>query len=113
MKHVRDILLFALLAIALIEGFTIHRVEAQSAKAGTLWGQGPLSTCDVSVAAGPAGLCVGSDGVAINPGNGGAWVKLPFTFAGSATITINGTQKTLPAAFTISAGPTTATVAAN
>jgi hypothetical protein len=41
----------------------------------TMWGVGPSSTCAPSVAGGPAGLCIATDGVFTNAGNGAPWIK--------------------------------------
>jgi hypothetical protein len=79
---------YKVLIAALIVAVTVLTMQlvvahAQSAKAGTFWGQGPSSTCDVSVSGGPAGLCVATDGIFTNAGNGALWVK--FGGAGGVT----------------------------
>ena len=122
MKQAQNVLFaFCLLAlVGMVHEWTVH---AQGQTAMTMSGGAAHSTC-LTPAAGSYFFCVATDGIWIS-NNGAAYFQItsgagapgpqgiqgpqgPAGPAGapaaSPTISINGTQKTLPASFTISAG---------
>jgi hypothetical protein len=110
MKHlIRALVVTSILLICAI--LWLGHVYAQSAKAGTLWGQGPSSTCDTSIAGGPAGLCIATDGIFTNAGNGALWVKMGGAQAGGITgLTYNGTPVPVTNGVAAITGPTKAVI---
>ena len=101
------IIVLLILTVALA---TCLITKAQTAQAASFSGAGPVATCLTKIATDPAAMCVGTDDVVFHlPGTAGYTVSLLALSKGvtPVQVTINGTTKTLPANFTITASPAT------
>jgi len=104
-------LILAVIALALVIPSRPQKVEAQAAQAFTMSGSAAHTTC-LTPAATAYYLCVASDGIFVSNA-GAAYFQIVAPAAGTTpTLTLNGTTKTLPASFTITATGPTVTIGA-